>query len=200
MTSVYTKNNANRSHFDKNSYIKWDNHARSVFYNFFKLRHGWQVFCNDGKDKSQINFTSTDLLIQSPLGKRVNLEVEVKVKGFELKYLKEGIHFTWRKAESACLNSKSNGSDFIFGMTNDKGNKIILVNGIDIYNAWKIWPEYHGYGKSNSSKNFVMPEHKCFPVCKYTYRDSSKPEHFVSINWNNAYYFELQDGKWRRIK
>lgn len=200
MSGVYTKNNVNRSRFDRKSYEQWDNHARSVFYNFFKARQGWNVFCNDGKDKSKVDFTSTDLRVQSPSGKQVNLEVEVKLKGFELKYLQEGVHFTWRKVESACANSKSNGGDTIFGMTNDKGNKIVLVNGTDLYAAWKIWPEYFGYGKSASSKKFIMPSHKCYPVSKFTYRDSTKPEHFVSIDWNKVYYAELEDGIWRRKK
>lgn len=196
--SVYKNKGASVSRFSKIDYDQWDNHSREACLVFFN-QYGWKVNNNDGKGSILFNPCDTDLRVTSPSGITFYVECETKKSGFEKKYLEKGIHYTWRKINSILGNKKRDPENTIFITVNANADELVMVYGVYLKLAFDIWPEYAGYNQIQGTKNFVLPEHNCYPLYKATSR-GSKPEHFVTIDWDRCSYYTKKDNVWTRVK
>jgi len=192
---IYVKNKVHRSRFHQDDYV-WDSHARSVFSMFFQSK-GCQVLSNDGSVTGDVDWSATDLKVVFPDGVSCFVEVETKLDAYKDRYLRDGIHFTFRKVYESFHSKKYSPSSVIFGMTNRDGDDFLLVRGQYAHLAYQIWPERDGFGKVAPTPGFVKPAHGCHPLAKYTKRDRNVPEDFCSIAYARADRWHVQpSGKW----
>lgn len=195
---IYFKNGASVSRFSKSDYDKWDNHGRNICYDFFG-QYKWHIENNDGKGTIVFNPCDTDLRVTSLEGRLFFIEAETKRSGFVPKYLTSGVHFTWRKVHGIFETRRRDPKNTVFITVNEDGDQLILVPGIYLHLAYKIWPEYSGFGETQGSKNFIKPEHDCYPLYKSTFRGKS-PEHFINIAWDRVAYYQKKNNTWERVK
>lgn len=195
--SVFVRNGVYRSHFKKKDYIECDQKARDAVRDFFS-NSGIKIICNDGKSGDKIDYFATDLLAKDSYGKNLYIEVEIKREGW--KYIKNGVHFTFRKADAAFRKHKYNPEEIVFISLNDTCDELVAASGIYMKRAWNLWPEYEGFREVKSSKDFSRPLHGCYPVKKLTVRDKSNPEHFIQIAWDRLSYWKKIKDKWFCIK
>lgn len=198
---VYQKNGASVSRFSKKYYDEWDEHGRKVCENFFSNYKKWQIVNNDGKGSPLLNPCDTDLRVKTKNNQVAYVECETKRSGFKPEYLEKGIHYTWRKISGIFGHKKREPKKTLFVTVNADGDQLVLVRGQYLYLAYKIWPNYAGFGNLDSTFNFKVPEHECYPIYKSTYRGQD-PEHFVSISWDRCMHFKFdkQKNNWIKIK
>lgn len=197
--STYKSGDKTFSSFNVNDYKQFDDDGRKIASEFFESL-GAKVFCNDGKDVGNVDFNKTDLRVEFDNGEIFFVEPEIK-RTKNWKYLKEGLHFALRKPEKIFKNNSIPAEQFIFVSINEELTEVAIVDGKYMFLGWKVWPEYCGYGKLQNSNNFVAPDHGCYPVKKYTSRNSPVPEDFITISYARIqHYKRLSENKFELIK
>jgi len=200
MISTYLKNGNTFSRFNPGDHKKYDKKGKHFICSLLSEfpQHVSSCEMLEPESDKGVDYDVPDLKI-IPNNKDCDIkrpdfyiEVEIKNSGWDL--IMNCIHIPLRKKRY--LSSKKL---MYFVLIKSDLTEFIAIPNMIFRIALEV-KGTGGYGKVKPTEDFVMPDHKCYMLKKYTRRDLySVPEDFVNIDYSRLYHYVLHNDKIDKI-